>query len=165
MSLFVIKNPAYTMSWFLKGIISMSLLAFVFSISFVQAQTINGGVVPKVVKDKMHEKYPDAKGLVWKQSDPGFVEANFKYEGRKCSAIFLASGGWVSTDCEITAEEFPAAAKTFLSDPKNADNVSKYYKSDTKAKGTQYSADVKKGGKSLEYIFNEQGDLIMKGPK
>jgi len=161
----MMKSQAISASILIPGKKLIAFLLVSLSISFAHSQTVNASRVPEVVKNKMNEKYPDAKGLVWKQSDPGFVEANFKYEGRKCNAIFLASGGWVSTDCEITAEEFPAAAKTFLSDPKNADNVTKYFKSDTKAKGTQYSADVKKGGKSLEYIFNVQGDLIMKGPK
>ena len=138
---------------------------FVLASYVASAQTINPANVPQSVKNKMQDKYPEAKGLVWKQSDAGFVEANFSYEGRKCNAIFLASGGWVSTDCEITAEEFPEAARTFLADVKNADKVSKYYKSDTKAKGTQYSADAKKSGKSLQFIFDAQGNLIMKGPK
>ena len=47
----------------------------------------------------------------------------------------------------------------------NADKVMKYYQSDTKAKGKQYSADVKKDGQSLQLIFDKDGTLIMKGPK
>jgi hypothetical protein len=143
----------------------LSILFLILSYSIASAQTINASLVPQVVKKKMQEKYPEAKGVVWKQSDPGFVEANFNNEDLKCNAIFLASGGWVSTDCEITVEEFPAAAVTFLNDSKNADKVSKYYKSETKAKGTQYSADVKKSGKAMQYIFDYQGNLIMRGPK
>jgi len=145
-----------------KLIVICFLLGSAFTVS---AQTINASVVPQVVKNKMQEKYPEAKGILWKQSDPGFVEVNFTNEGRKCNAIFLASGGWVSTDCEITVEEFPAAAKTYLDDPKNADKVTKYYQSDTKAKGKQYSADVKKGGKAMQFVFDKDGNLIMKGPK
>ncbi|MEO6168026.1 MAG: hypothetical protein ABIO46_13465 [Chitinophagales bacterium] len=147
----------------MRKIISFALLlSFA---SFASAQTINASLVPQVVKNKMQEKYPEAKGLYWRQSDAGFVEANFTDDGKKCNTIFLTTGGWVSTDCEITAEEFPAAATTYLSDPKNADKVTKYYQSDTKAKGKQFSADVKKAGKSLQYIFDGEGNLIMKGPK
>lgn len=147
----------------MKNLIVFSFL--VITVSFASAQTINSSIVPDVVKNKMKQKYPEAKGLVWKQSVAGFVEASFNNEGRKCTAIFLASGGWVSTDCEITAEEFPAAAKTYLNDPKNADKVTKYYKSDTKAKGLQYSADGKKNGKALQFVFDTTGNLIMKGPR
>lgn len=147
----------------MKKIIALALL--VSFVSFASAQTINASLVPEVVKKKMQEKYPEAKGLYWKQSDAGFVEANFTNDGRKCNAIFLTTGGWVSTDCEITAEEFPAAATAYLNDPKNADKVTKYYQSDTKAKGKQFSADVKNDGKSLQYIFDGEGNLIMKGPK
>lgn len=147
----------------MKKLVALALL--VSFVSFASAQTINASLVPEAVKNKMKEKYPEAKGLYWRQSDAGFVEANFSNDGRKCNAIFLTTGGWVSTDCEITAEEFPAAAITYLNDPKNADKVSKYYQSDTKAKGKQFSADVKKGGQALQFIFDADGNLIMKGPK
>ena len=142
-----------------------ALALFVLSAQVLVAQTISPDRVPSTVKNKMEEKYPEAKGVLWRQSDPGFVEANFSNEGRKCSAIFLASGGWVSTDCEIEETEMPEAARAMLAKPENADKVSKYYRSETKAKGTQYSSDVKKGGKSLQYIFDKDGNLIMKGPK
>ncbi|MGB3075554.1 MAG: hypothetical protein WBB36_09545 [Chitinophagales bacterium] len=147
----------------MKKILVLALL--VSFVSYVSGQTINASLVPQVVKTKMQEKYPEAKGVYWKQSDAGFVESNFTNDGRKCNAIFLTTGGWVSTDCEITAEEFPATGASFLADPKNADKVTKYYQSDTKAKGKQFSADVKKDGKSLQYIFDADGNLIMKGPK
>lgn len=141
------------------------IIVLVGMVNYVSGQTINASMVPQVVKTKMQEKYPAAKGVYWKQSDAGFIEANFSNDGRKCNAIFLTTGGWVSTDCEIPAEEFPALAITYLSDPANADKVTKYYQSDTKAKGMQYSADVKKDGKALQFIFDGEGNLIMKGPK
>ncbi|MBK9732178.1 MAG: hypothetical protein IPO83_12985 [Chitinophagaceae bacterium] len=147
----------------MKKILVLALL--VSFVSYVSGQTINASLVPQVVKTKMQEKYPEAKGVYWKQSDAGFVESNFTNDGRKCNAIFLTTGGWVSTDCEITVEEFPVIGATYLADPKNADKVTKYYQSDTKAKGKQFSADVKKDGKSLQYIFDADGNLIMKGPK
>jgi hypothetical protein len=143
----------------------LSFLFFITCCSIASAQTINASLVPEIVKKKMEEKYPEAKGVVWKQSDAGFVEVNFNNQDIKCSALFLASGGWVSTDCETTMEEFPDTAVSFLSDPKNADKVSKYYRSETKAKGLQYSADVKKSGKAMLFIFDDKGNLIMKGPK
>lgn len=62
----------------------------------------------------------------------------------KMQCPFVTTGAWVSTDCEISVEQFPANAKTYLDDPKNADKVTKYFESDTKAKGKQFSADVKK---------------------
>ena len=143
----------------------IAIVALVVLTNYVSAQTINASLVPQVVKNKMQEKYPAAKGVYWKQSDAGFIEANFSDNGKKCNAIFLTTGGWVSTDCEITAEEFPAAASSYLSNPANADKVTKYYASDTKAKGRQYSADVKKDGKAMQFIIDGEGNLIMKGPK
>lgn len=144
------------------------VIAFVFLMSFAAitfAQTINASLVPEVVKTKLQEKYPAAKGLYWRQSDAGFIEANFTNDGKKCNALFVTTGAWVSTDCEISVEQFPANAKTYLDDPKNADKVTKYFESDTKAKGKQFSADVKKDGKALQIIFDSDGNLIMKGPK
>ena len=144
------------------------IFAFTFlilSAAIASAQTINASLVPEVVKNKMKEMYPGVKGLYWKQSDAGFVEANFSKDGKKCTTLFVTTGAWVSTDCEITAEQLPVNAKAYLDDPNHADKVTRYFESDTKAKGKQFSADIRKDGQSLQVIFDSEGNLIMKGPK
>ena len=141
------------------------IFLFIGIISFgtASAQTINADLIPPVVKNKMKEKYPDAKGLYWRESGPGFVEANFTINKQKCNAIFVTTGAWVSTDFTITKEEFPEAAYDYLTKVANAEKVTRYYRSESKAKGTQYSADAKKDGTAYTFLFDKEGKLVMRG--
>ncbi|MEO5675733.1 MAG: hypothetical protein ABIQ74_13905 [Chitinophagales bacterium] len=139
------------------------LLVTVFTFGMASAQTINADLVPSVVKNKMQEKYPEARGLYWRESGPGFVEANFTINKQKCNALFVTTGAWVSTDFTITREEFPQAASDYLNKEVSADKVTRYYRSESKAKGTQYSADAKKGGTAYTFLFDKEGKLVMKG--
>jgi hypothetical protein len=139
------------------------LTVFTFGVSY--AQTINADLVPAVVKNKMQEKYPEAKGLYWRESAPGFVEANFTLNKQKCNAIFVTTGAWVSTDFTITPEEFPKSAQDYLATASVADKVMRYYRSESKAKGTQYSADAKKDGTAYTFLFDKDGKIVMRGLK
>lgn len=141
------------------------LLASVFFFGIISAQTINADLIPEVVKNKMQTKYPEAKGLYWRESAPGFVEANFSLNKQKCNAIFVTTGAWVSTDFTITKEEFPQAASDYLIGVAYADKVTRYYRSESKAKGTQYSADAKINGTMYTFIFDQDGKIVMRGVK
>lgn len=141
------------------------LLLSIFSFGIVSAQTINADLVPAVVKQKMQDKYPEARGLYWRESGPGFVEANFSLNKQKCNAIFVTTGAWVSTDFTITQDSFPKAASDYLTGVAYADKVIRYYRSESKAKGTQYSADAKVNGTMYTFIFDQDGKIVMRGVK
>lgn len=141
------------------------LFVSIFSFGIVSAQTINADLVPDVVKQKMKDKYPEAKGLYWRASGPGFVEANFTVNKQKCNAIFVTTGAWVSTDFTILQTEFPQAASDYLTNVAFADKVIRYYRTESKAKGTQYSADAKKDGTIYTFIFDKDGKIVMRGVK
>ena len=145
----------------MNKIIALFFLAL--STCTVSAQSISEQYVPEIVKNKLHEKYPEAKGVYWKQPMPGFLDAYFALNKRKCNATFLVSGAWVSTDFEIPVEEFPDTASQYLA--KHSDKVVKYYRSESKSKGLQFSADAKVNGEVMQFIFDEQGGYLMKGPK
>jgi len=141
------------------------LFISIFSFGIVSAQTINADLVPDVVKNKMQTKYPEARGLYWRESGPGFVEANFSLNKQKCNAIFVTTGAWVSTDFTIAQSEFPQAASDYLKNVAFADKVIRYYRSESKAKGIQYSADAKKDGITYSFIFDQDGKIVMRGVK
>src|ERR1043165_6399643 len=103
------------------------LLVSVFFSGYVSAQTMNADHVPAIVKNKMQEKYPQANGLSWRESAPGFVEANFTLNKQKCNAIFATTGTWVSTELTIMKEEFPQAASDYLTTVALTDKVTRYY--------------------------------------
>jgi hypothetical protein len=141
------------------------LFVSIFSFGIASAQTINADLVPAVVKNKMQVKYPEARGLYWRESAPGFVEANFSLNKQKCNAIFVTTGAWVSTDFTIAQAEFPQAASDYLTNVAFADKVIHYYRSESKAKGIQYSADAKKDGTTYTFIFDKDGKIVMRGVK
>ena len=144
--------------------IFLSTAALVLSLFFASAQSaISEQYVPDHLKKKMMEMYPDAKGVYWKQPMPGFMDAYFSLNKKKCNATFQVSGAWVSTDFEIDAADFPATATQYLTS--HTDKVSRYYRSESKAKGTQYTADAKVGGEVLQFIFDKDGNYLMKGPR
>ena len=138
------------------------LISFV-AITSANAQAISEQYVPEILKKKMVEMYPEAKGTYWKQPMPGFMDAYFNLNKRKCNATFQVSGAWVSTDFEIPVEEFPDSAKQYLAS--HTDKILKYYKSESKSKGTQYSADAKTSDQVMQFIFNKDGSYVMKGPR
>ena len=138
------------------------LISFV-AITSANAQAISEQYVPEILKKKMVEMYPEAKGTYWKQPMPGFMDAYFSLNKRKCNATFQVSGAWVSTDFEIPVEEFPDSAKQYLAS--HTDKILKYYKSESKSKGTQYSADAKTSDQVMQFIFNKDGSYVMKGPR
>ena len=47
----------------------------------------------------------------------------------------------------------------------HTDKILKYYKSESKSKGTQYSADAKTSDQVMQFIFNKDGSYVMKGPR
>lgn len=148
----------------MKKLFGFILLSLLFSYSFAQT-AIAPANVPEILKEKMKEKYPDAKGLYWEQPMPGFVDANFTIDKKQCTATFTPSGSWVSTDFEIDGATFPDSATNYLMHKEGVTKITRYYRNESKAKGVQFSADAKKDGKTFQYIFNKEGRLIMKGKK
>ncbi|HYV94887.1 MAG TPA: hypothetical protein VE978_24140 [Chitinophagales bacterium] len=126
-------------------------------------QAISDQYIPDILKNKMATMYPDAKGIYWKQPMPGFMDAYFSINKHKCNATFQVTGAWVSTDFEIDPADFPDTASQYLT--QHVDKVSRYYRSESKAKGIQYSADAKVGGEVLQFIFDKEGHYLMKGPR
>ena len=145
-----------------KKSLSATLILFIV-VTTANAQAISEQYVPEILKNKMMEMYPEAKGTYWKQPMPGFMDAYFNLNKKKCNATFQVSGAWVSTDFEIAPEEFPDSARKYLSS--HADKIVKYYRSESKSKGTQYSADVKTNNQIMQFIFNKEGGYVMKGPR
>ena len=137
----------------------------IFSIGIVSAQTSNTNVVPAAAKSKMSTMYPAAKGVSWSQSAKGSFESAFTLNKQQCTATFANTGEWVSTDFTITKAEFPQAASTYLTNVGYTENVTRYYRTESKAQGTQYSADAKINGTMYTFIFDQDGNLVMRGLK
>src|SRR5215831_13608161 len=136
------------------------ILTLLIAVSSASAQAISEQYIPDIVKKKVAEMYPEAKGVYWKQPMPGFLDAYFTLNKKKCNATYQVSGAWVSTDFEIAPEEFPDSAKQYLTG--HSDKILKYYRSESKSKGTQYSADAKTNDQVMQFIFNKDGSFLMK---
>lgn len=73
----------------------------------------------------------------------------------------MAMGDWISTDTKLKAEEFPAAAITYLTSNTTGGKITSYYKSETK-KGIEYYSEVKNAGKLFTYSFDVDGNFVSK---
>lgn len=139
------------------------IVVMIAAAGIAKSQVVSEQYVPEILKNKMKELYPEAKGTYWKQPMPGFMDAYFNLNKQKCVATFQVTGALVSTDFEIPAEEFPDSAKQYLT--AHSDKILKYYRSESKSKGTQYSADAKINNQVMQFIFNNEGGYLMKGPR
>lgn len=140
-----------------------TVLSLLIAVSATSAQAISEQYIPEIVKKKVAEMYPEAKGVYWKQPMPGFLDAYFTLNKRKCNATYQVSGAWVSTEFEVPVEEFPDSAKQYLA--AHTTKVTRYYRSESKAKGVQYAADAKEGNSVMQFIFTKEGGYLMKGPR
>jgi hypothetical protein len=148
-------------SIFMKHLLFI-LISFI-TISSAGAQAISEQYIPEIVKKKVAEMYPEAKGVYYKQPMPGFLDVYFTLNKKKCNATYQVSGAWVSTEFEVTAEEFPDSARSYLA--ANTTKVMRYYRSESKAKGIQYAADAKANDQVMQFIFTKEGGYLMKGPR
>jgi hypothetical protein len=139
------------------------LLGLLMAAATMWAQAISEQYIPEVLIKKMEEMYPAAKGTYWKQPMPGFMDAYFTLNKKKCNATFQAGGAWISTEFEVEPQEFPETARQYLA--VNSSKVTRYYRSESKAKGTQYAADAKTENGIMQFIFTSEGSYLMKGTR
>ncbi len=134
---------------------------FSFLISFAQLP-IDNKLIPTNVKENFAKKFPAAGAVVWIQPGPGFLETTFSQDKHSVTVMYaMAMGDWISTDTKLKAEEFPAAAITYLTSNISGGKITGYYKSETK-KGIEYYSLEKNTGKLFTYSFDADGNFVSK---
>jgi len=144
-----------------KVCILFFIFSFSFLVSFAQLP-IDNKLIPTNVKENFAKKFPAAGAVVWFQPGPGFLETTFSQDKHSVTVMYaMAMGDWISTDTKLKAEEFPAAAITYLTSNISGGKITGYYKSETK-KGIEYYSLEKNTGKLFTYSFDADGNFVSK---
>jgi hypothetical protein len=113
--------------------------------------------VPAVITAKFKTLYPNVENVKWGKEDVNY-EAKFDQNKVETSATFDAKGNLLETETEISVNNLPAAAKTYISTNVPGEKIKEASKI-ANAKGiVTYEAEVK----GVDYIFNKDGGFMKK---
>ncbi|MCX6254094.1 MAG: hypothetical protein NTV31_06395 [Bacteroidia bacterium] len=135
------------------------ILVVVFSLTSVSALSQKN--TPENVKKEFANKYPAAQSVKWSSEEANEWEAEFSMNGKKMSACFDNSAKWIESETVISEKELPVAVLNTLN------NDFQGYKKgpveifeSPEMKG--FEMGLKKGEKSLEVIFDNNGIILKK---
>ena len=142
----------------MKKLMMIALLGLM--VSQVSAQKIKESEVPKVVKDAFMKAYPAAKDVKWDKEDGSF-EASFDHNKKDMSVVLDEAGMVKEIETEIAKSELPKAALEVLKKDYADYKIEETAKIVSKGI-TTYEAEVEKGEKTFELIFDSNGKLLKK---
>jgi hypothetical protein len=129
-----------------------------------QAQKIQEKSVPEAVVKAFKAKYPDAKEVKWEKEKANY-EAEFKMKENSMSAIFNPMGNLVETESRISKSMLPKPVQESLTKDYPGYKIEETAKIESEGGKVTYEAEVEKGGKSTDLIFDEKGKLLKTVPK
>lgn len=130
-------------------------LTCLFVLSHASAQKISNKDVPLVVKEGLTKKFPGVKSLRWEKEGVNF-EAEFHLNGHEMSANFDGNGNCLEVEEELSVNDLPNEAKTYLAKNlagKKIKEVSKI----TNANGViTFEAELQQ----TDYMFDAEGHFL-----
>ncbi|HXA02266.1 MAG TPA: PepSY-like domain-containing protein [Cytophagaceae bacterium] len=123
-----------------------------------RAQKIQEKAVPEAVVKAFRTKYPTAKEVKWEKEKANY-EAEFKMKETSMSAVFNPAGNLMETESEISKSMLPKAMLESLAKDYPGYKIEETAKIESEGKVT-YEAEVEKGGKSKDLIFDENGKFL-----
>jgi hypothetical protein len=120
--------------------------------------------IPSEVTDAFSEKYPQAKGVEWKDKLSAF-SAGFNLDDKHYLASFSNKGEWQNTEQDIEESELPAVIKDSYGKTKYADwKINKVTKIELPDNVLQYRVEIGSGDiKKRRLLFNTDGRLLKDG--
>ena len=135
--------------------ISVMMIAIIM-LSFVSfAQKTKEQNVPQVIKNALHDKFPNAKEVKWDKEENNY-EASFKNNKVDNSILFNVNGKIIETEIAITASQLPKKALQYLNDNFKNQKVDEAAKIISEKGITTYEAEIQ--GKDV--FFDENGKLL-----
>ena len=117
--------------------------------------------IPQAVVESMKNKFPDAQKVIWEKEKSEY-EASFVVNGIKTSANFKLDGTWTETESVIPVSGLPKIVLDGILAAYPAATIVGTAKIETPGKGVQYEADIQRGKKKTEILFNADGTEIKK---
>jgi hypothetical protein len=140
---------------------TIMIIAFLgLSIVQVNAQKMKESDIPSVVKAAFKKAYPSAREVKWSKEEE-LYEVEFENAKTEISVLLDLTGEVKEVETEIKKSELPAAVQESIKKDYSG------YKIEEAARIvsdgiTTYEAEVEKGEKSFDLIFNANGKLVKK---
>ena len=125
------------------------------------AQMLKPAQVPAAAKATFKAKFPTVKTNSWEKEGDKF-EAGFKMNGNTMSAVITPAGELVETETDISPAKLPAAVREKLASDYKAYKITEAATLVSANGTTTYEAEVSKGGKHQDVVFNADGSLAKK---
>ena len=137
----------------------ISIFAFVLCLctTLVFSQSM-APVAPDPVLKSFIKNYSDAKAT-WKV-DEGNYAATFKLINMPATAWFDSTGHKLKVVVEITADQVPAIAKSYIDRNYPKAKITKAWKWTDDKKVNTFQAEIKLGTEIKNLMFTSRGDLI-----
>jgi hypothetical protein len=117
--------------------------------------------VPAGLKTTFTQKLPAASKVEWGRENDQEWEAEFKLDGKECSATFDNAGTWIETESEISLKEIPAAVKITLDKESSGYKIGESVIAENKD-GKVYEFLLSKDKKEFELLIDLNGKMVKK---
>ncbi|QKG58608.1 hypothetical protein GKZ68_19420 [Hymenobacter sp. BRD128] len=126
--------------------------------ALTQAQTLKPTQVPAAAKATFKAKFPTVTTNTWEKEGDKF-EAGFKLSGKTMSAVITPTGELLETETDMTPSQLPTPVRTKLASAYKTYKISEAATIVRADGSTVYEAEVVKGGKHQDVLFNADGSL------
>ncbi len=118
------------------------------------------GKPPEAVYKAFQQKFPTATNIKWGKESANEWEASFIFNNKKNSANFATDGQWLETETEIGVQELPPRILSEIKQTNKNCKVTGAYIIESVKSGNQYEAEIRKGIRKKEVIYNTDGILV-----
>ena len=140
----------------------MLMAAFALALAApAHAQMLKPARVPAAARATFKAKFPLVKTNSWEKEGDKY-EAGFKQDGITMSALITPAGELVETESDMSPAKLPAAVRAKLASDYKAYKVTEAAVLVSASGTTTYEAEVSKGGKHHDVVFNADGSLAKK---
>ncbi|AWM32233.1 PepSY-like domain-containing protein [Hymenobacter nivis] len=144
----------------MKQVLMMAAFALALTAP-AHAQMLKPAQVPAAVKATFKAKFPAVTSNTWEKEGDKY-EAGFKQNGVTMSALITPAGELVETESDMSPAKLPAAVRTKLASDYKAYKINEAATIVRADGSTVYEAEVARGGKAHDVLFNADGSLAKK---
>ena len=125
------------------------------------AQMLKPAQVPAAARATFKARFPAVTSNTWEKEGDKY-EAGFTMNGKTMSALLTPAGELLETETDMLPAQLPTAVRGKLASDYKAYKI-KEAATIVRADGsTVYEAEVSKGGKAQDVLFNANGSLAKK---
>ena len=125
------------------------------------AQMLKPAQVPAAAKTTFKAKFPAIIRNTWEKEGDKY-EAGFKQNGNTMSALITPAGELLETEMDMSPAKLPTAVRTKLASDYKSYKINEAATIMRADGSTVYEAEVARGGKAHDVLFNANGSLAKK---